>query len=156
MTFEEHLHSTGKLVYTNKGTSMMPLLRAARDIMVIESCKPSEVKKLDAVLFVRFWQGKKQYVLHRVLKVHPDGTFWIVGDHCVSGDTVSGEQILGKLTAVVRDQKTIKVTDWKYLCYVHLWCDVYPLRFFLLRAKSFARRCLCFLKRRIARQLPTT
>lgn len=33
--FEEILHNQGKLVYTNTGTSMMPLLRQHRDGKVI-------------------------------------------------------------------------------------------------------------------------
>jgi hypothetical protein len=147
MTIEEQLRTAGKLVYTNRGVSMLPLLRENRDVMVIEACKANEIKKLDAVLFVRHRKEKKDYVLHRVLRQNADGSFWIVGDHCVQGETVPGEQIIGRLSAVVRDGRTISVHDWKYLCYVHLWCDVYPLRFLILRGKAFVRRGLRFLKR---------
>lgn len=149
MTFEEELRRSGRLVFTNKGSSMMPLLRQDKDIMIITACEAKELLPLDAVLFVREQGGKKQYVLHRILKSHPDGSFWIVGDHCYSGERVKGEQILGKLSAVVRDGKTISVQDKKYLFYVHLWCDFYPMRFFILRTKAFLRRGRNFIKRRI-------
>ncbi len=165
MTFEEELASTGRLVYTNKGTSMLPLLRQGRDVMVIEACPASQVEKLDAVLFVRtrgeakekgqgpgqgLPQERKDYVLHRVLRVNPDGTFWIIGDHCLSGETVSGDQILGRLTAVIREGRTLSVRDPLYRCYLHLWCRPYRLRIFLLRGRNFLKRGLRFLKRRIS------
>lgn len=149
MTFEEELRRSGRLVFTNKGSSMMPLLRQDKDIMIITACEAKELHALDAVLFVREQEGKKRYVLHRILKCNPDGSFWIVGDHCYSGETIKGEQILGKLSAVVRDGKNISVEDKKYLLYVHLWCDFYPIRFFILRAKAFLRRGRNFIKRRI-------
>lgn len=146
MTFEEVLERDGKLVYTNKGVSMMPLLRQDQDLLVIEKCNPTSLKKYDAVLFVRKNQ-KKNYVLHRILKVNPDGSYWIVGDHCSSGERVEPEQILGKLVQIKRNGKTIEVTDKAYLFYVHLWCDFYPIRFFLLRSKNFIYRVVCKLRR---------
>ncbi len=146
MTFEEVLERDGKLVYTNKGVSMMPLLRQDQDLLVIEKCDPSALKKYDAVLFVRKNQ-RKNYVLHRILKVNPDGSYWIVGDHCSSGERVEPEQILGKLVQIKRNGKTIELTDKGYLFYVHLWCDFYPIRFFLLRSKNFIYRVICKLRR---------
>lgn len=154
MTFEEELASTGRLVYTNKGTSMMPLLRQGRDVMVIEACQASQVRKLDAVLFVRTGgeaeqRGRKDYVLHRVLRVNPDGTFWILGDNCLKGETVPGDRIIGRLTAVIRGGRTLSVTDPVYRCYLQLWCRPYRLRILLLRGRNFLRRCLSHAKRRL-------
>ena len=45
-TFEEELEQNGKLVYTNVGVSMLPLLREGRDVMLIE--KTDVLKPLDA------------------------------------------------------------------------------------------------------------
>ena len=122
-TFEEELERSGTLVFTNKGVSMMPLLRQDRDLMVIEKKGPERCKKYDVVLFKR---GQK-YVLHRILKVR-DRDYWIVGDHCREGESVKDEQILGVLKQVVRDGRTISPEDPDYQRYVHLWCDLYPLR----------------------------
>lgn len=149
MTFEEELRRSGRLVFTNKGISMMPLLRQNKDIMIIEACESGELGPKDAVLFIRETEGKKNYVMHRILKQNPDGSYWIVGDNCFSGETVKREQIIGRLTAVVRDGKRISVEDKKYLLYVHLWCDFYPLRFLILRCRCFLRRGVHFIKRRI-------
>lgn len=137
MTIELELARTGYLVYTNKGASMMPLLRQNRDLMVIEAKKPHlRCRRLDAVLFKR---DNGQYVLHRVLKVRPRD-YLIVGDNCYQREYVDDDHILGILTSIVRDGKTIRVTDIGYLAYVHLWCDFYPVRFALLRCRGLLGR----------------
>ena len=45
-TFEEELKEKGILVYTNVGTSMRPLIRQGKDVMIIKSvdncCKLNE------------------------------------------------------------------------------------------------------------------
>ena len=133
-SFEEELEQNGTLVFPNKGTSMMPLLRQNRDLMVIEKRGPERLRKYDAVLYKR---GEK-YVMHRILKVR-DRDYWIVGDHCRVGESVREEQILGVLKQVVRDGRTIRTTDPGYRLYVHLWCDFFPLRCALLYGKEAAR-----------------
>lgn len=138
------MENTGRIVYTVRGLSMLPLLRQGRDVVVIE--KPKEpLKKYDVVLFRR---QTGQYVLHRILK-EKDGKYWIVGDNNVVGEMVSEDQILGVLTSVRRGKRTVKVTDWDYRLYTHLWCDVYPVRFLVLRIRSFIRRGLSFIKERL-------
>jgi hypothetical protein len=122
-SFEEELEKNGTLVFTNKGTSMMPLLRQDRDLMVIEKKGEGRCKKYDAVLFKR----RDKYVMHRILKVRPQD-YYIVGDNNRKGEYVREEQILGVLKQVVRDGRTISAEDPAYLCYVHLWCDLFPLR----------------------------
>jgi hypothetical protein len=143
-SFEEQLEQNGLLAFPNKGRSMMPLLRQDRDLMVIEKKGPERCKKYDAVLFKR----GERYVLHRILKVR-ERDYWIVGDNNRRGEFVKDEQILGVMTQVVRDGKTILVTDPWYLLYVHLWCDLFPLRCALL----FVRDGLRAAKRRMKRML---
>ena len=143
LRFEDVLDRMGQLVYPNKGVSMMPLLRQGRDLMVVDKKGPSACRQYDAVLFKRpTASGPDAYVLHRILRVNEDGTYWIVGDNCCTGDTVREEQILGILSAVIRDGKTIPVTNWAYRAYVALWCGCYPLRFAVIRARHFGGKCL--------------
>lgn len=151
--FEDILARYGKLVYPNKGVSMMPLLRQGRDLMVIEPKGAQPLKKYDAVLFKRpSAKGPDAYVMHRILRVNDDGSYWIVGDNCFTGDTVRAEQILGILRAVVRDgKKTVPVTSPVYRAYVSLWCGFYPLRFALIRLRRFGGRCLRKLRKGAAR-----
>lgn len=149
MTFEEELDKSGRLIYTNKGISMMPLLRENRDVMIIEKCSPRDIQRLDAVLFTRNTGGKVVYVMHRVLRVEADGSFFIAGDNCTAGENVKDFQILGRLTGIIRDGKRIDVKNKSYLFYVHLWCDIYPLRFFILKLRNVSIRCIRYAKRRI-------
>ena len=142
MTLEQVLARDGHLAYMNKGISMMPLLRQGRDVMLIDRKGAEPCKKLDAVLFRRPVDGDRRcYVMHRILRVNGDGTYWIAGDNCISGETVKEEQILGILTGIVRDGRTIPVTDRRYRLYVNTWCRFYHLRFFVLRARWFCGRC---------------
>lgn len=155
MTFEEVLSTQGRLVYTNKGVSMMPLLRQGKDIMVIEAIH-EPLKKYDAVLFVRpRVPGLSPYILHRILEVNPDGTYFIIGDNCYDGEIVPRESIIGILTAVRRGSRTISVTDKDYTAFVHiLWALMPPRslrRKLYLRMNAFLLRCLSFAKRRIFR-----
>ncbi len=131
-TFEEQLDKNGYLVYTNKGVSMMPLLRQGRDVMVIRKRGAERLKKYDAVLFKR---DNGAYVLHRILKVR-EHDYLIVGDNCRQKEYVDDGHILGILTEIQRDGKTIRVTDPGYLAYVHLWCDAFPLRAALIRCRE--------------------
>ncbi len=143
-SFSDIIEETGQLVYTTRGISMRPLLRQGKDVVLIE--KPKErCKKYDAVLFKR---RNGQYVLHRILKVL-DKKYWIVGDNCISGEMVDEDQIVGVMTSLKRNGKIINVNDRTYKAYVHIWCDVYPVRFLVLRIKFFTYRCLRFIKRRV-------
>lgn len=149
-SFEEILNEQGVLCWRNTGVSMLPLLREGRDLMVIEKRGGGALKKYDAVLYTRSNPaGKNDYVLHRILKCNPDGSFWIVGDNCVSGENVTEESILGVLTSIIRDGKTIKTTNVLYQLYVHIWCDIYPLRFIILRFLRLVKRAGKKFKRKV-------
>ena len=141
VSFEELLEQNGYLVYTNVGNSMLPLLRQHRDIIEIRKKDPNKrCKKHDAVLYKR---GDK-YILHRVLKVR-ENDYVICGDHNVRKEYgITDEMILGVLTRVIRNGKSIYPTDPMHRLYVHLWCDFYPVRAAVLylgsKAKAARRR----------------
>ncbi len=141
--FEDVIERDGRLVYTNVGDSMRPLIRQDRDILIIE--KPhGRLKKYDVPLYKR---DSGQYVLHRVLKVR-DSDYVICGDNRYSKEYgISDRHIIGVLTAVVRDGKEMPITDWRYKVYVHLWCDLFPIRAIILKFISIPKR----LKRKLKR-----
>ena len=122
--FEDVLARDGRLIYTNVGTSMMPMLRPGRDLLVIEP--PSgRLNRYDVPLYKR---DSGKYILHRVLKVQKNG-YVLCGDNQWRREYgVSDRQIIGVLTVFVRDGKEIPVTDLRYRLYVHLWCDLFWLR----------------------------
>lgn len=148
-SFEEMMERDGYLVYTNKGYSMMPLLRPGQDLIEIKPLS-GRARKYDVVLYKRKQDPGVPYILHRVLKVLPDGHYIIAGDHnCFKEYDITDDKIAGIMTRVVRDGKSIYPTDWKYKVYVHLWCDFYPVRATILYVKRFVRAGLSAVKRRL-------
>lgn len=129
-SFEEYLEEKGYIVYTISGYSMTPFLRQRRDLVVIKK-NIGRYKKYDVVLYKR---GEK-YILHRILKVLPNG-YLIAGDHStfVEND-VTDAMILGAMTRVIRDGKSITPYNILYKLYVHLWCDFFPIRMGIIKRK---------------------
>lgn len=135
-TFEEELRHNGKLIYTNCGDSMMPLIKQGRDVLVI-SAADGRLKKYDVPLYKR---DSGQYVLHRILKVRQN-------DYIICGDNrwqreygITDRHIIGVLTSILRNGKEISFNSLRYRIYVHLWCDLFPVRAFILRLKNFIIR----------------
>lgn len=128
-SFEEILEKEGWLIYTNVGDSMLPMIRQGRDLLVIRR-QTGRLKKYDVPLYRR---DSGQYVLHRILKVR-ENDYVICGDNRWHRETgITDRHILGVLTAIIRDGKEVLVTDPRYRLYVHLWCDLFPLRAFWLK-----------------------
>ena len=144
-SFREQLAEHGKIIYTNVGTSMMPLLRQNRDVMIIE--RPAgRMKKYDCPLYIR---RDGMHVLHRVLKVRKND-YVICGDHCTKKEYgITDDDIIGVLTGIIRDGKEIDFNSFSYKLYYHLWCDLFYLRVFIIKTKAFFRRGFSFIKRRV-------
>jgi hypothetical protein len=137
LSFEERLSRGEKIIQSNVGDSMMPLLRQGRDLMVIEP-RPEKCKRLDAVLYRR---PNGKYVMHRILKVRKDGYVLCGDNRWMREFGVPDEWIIGILTGVLRDgKKLLTVDSFRYRVYVHLWCDFYWIRAFLLRVRGNLRK----------------
>ena len=146
-SFEEILNDKGYIVYTNIGFSMMPLLRQKKDVIEIKRKQSERCRKYDVILYKR----GDCYILHRILKVLPEG-YIIAGDHNTFIETdITDDMILGIMTRVVRNGKTITPENVWYRLYVHLWCDCYPLRMVILKNKFRIRGYLEAIKRRVLR-----
>ncbi len=132
-TIEEELARKGNIVTRNVGDSMMPLLKQDRDMALIVRYEGG-LKKYQVPLYRR---QSGQYVLHRCLKVNADGTYTMCGDnrYCKE-EGVTREQIIGVLDGVYRKGKLLSLDRWTYKVYVHLWCDLFVVRKFLLKVKG--------------------
>ena len=135
LKIEQILESEGILIKTNSGTSMMPLLRQGRDLMVIKKKGSDRCKKYDAVLY----KSAGRYVLHRIIKVR-QSDYVIVGDNCRRLEYgITDDDILGILTAVLRGGKRELKSDSPLMkVYVHLWCDLFPVRAFIILMREKA------------------
>ena len=123
MTFEEELARHGQFIFTVKGRSMLPLIRPG-DLVEIEQRPAGRLKRGEAALFKR----SGRYVLHRILQVRAED-YVFVGDNqyrCERG--IRDEQILGTLTAVIRDGKRLDTSSRGLRLYAGLWLGFYPLR----------------------------
>lgn len=135
-SFEEILKQEGRLIYSNVGDSMMPLIRQGRDLVVIVPPR-GRLKRYDVPLYRR---DSGQYVLHRILQVRKDD-YVICGDNRAAKETgITDRHIIGVLSAVIRDGRERPVTDWRYRLYVHVWCDLFPLRAFLIKGTRLIKR----------------
>ena len=97
---EELLKTQDEVMTRTRGTSMRPLLRQGRDIVVIKRPR-FPLKAGDAPLYRV--KGKKELVLHRILKVGKDGTYIIRGDNLFRKEYVKESQIVGVMKAFYRE-----------------------------------------------------
>ena len=68
-SFEEELERNGTLVFTNKGRSMMPLLRQGKDLFTVRKKGAERCNVGDVVLYRR---PPDKYVLHRIIEFLSD------------------------------------------------------------------------------------
>lgn len=130
-TYEEIIAREGKLVYTNVGISMLPLLRQGRDLFIVEKRGPERLKAGDVVLYRR---PPDKYVLHRIVEVR-EKEYVILGDNCVNREYgITDGDILGVMTGFVRDGKQHAVTERGYRLYTWLCLHGAGPRIFLKRA----------------------
>ena len=146
---EDVIKAQGFYASTTVGVSMKPMLRNRRDTIVIKP-KTERLKKYDVPLYKR----GDDYVLHRVIKVLPDG-YIIRGDNCIDKEYVTDDMLLGVLAEFYRNPKDIsKVSDdsnksepvnmdgFGYKAYVRFWHYTYWIRKPLKKFKSFGGRVL--------------
>lgn len=125
MRFEDILEQEGQLVYTNVGTSMMPLLRQRRDLLIIRKKGPERLHWLDCPLYKR---DNGKYILHRVLWVRKHD-YIICGDNQWRPETgISDRHVIGVLEAVDRDGKLLEMNSLKMRIYGLLQFVFFPVR----------------------------
>lgn len=136
LSFEEYLRTYGTLTYTFQGTSMLPMLRAARhDVVHLRAKGTERCHKYDVALF-RIPSMSDRYILHRVIRVKPDG-YDFRGDHCLQAEAgVKEDQVIGVLTAYTRGKKTRSVTSLTNRFYARVWTFFYPLRLAYYRLRA--------------------
>ena len=106
------------------GVSMCPFLHPGDQVFL--ELPDGKLKKGDVVLFTR---PSGQYVLHRIRKVNPDGSFVMMGDNQTWTEPVaSKERIHAKVTAVQRKGKLSRPGDTDWWFYEKPWCWCAPVR----------------------------
>ena len=137
-SIQEYLDSAGTLIYTNKGVSMLPLLRQGKDMFIITKKGPQRCKRGDVVLFRRGTDN----VLHRIIHVNPD-SYDILGDNCIAYERgISDSDIMGVMTGFIRGGKEYSVDGTGYRLYTFIMLHTIPARIFAKKVFSRAKRLI--------------
>ena len=133
-TAEEAL-AAGKTLHINpEGISMLPLIKAGRDSVYINSITFENANKGDIVLY------RNEYnllVLHRLVKKTPTA-FYTVGDNqLISAGPYDKEKLLGKMIGMERGGRYLDSRQPSMRIYGRLWMF---RRRILLIARGILRR----------------
>lgn len=132
----EVIESGGEFRLFPRGTSMRPLLREGKDSVLLK--KADTLKKHDICLYRR---GEGSFVLHRVMRIAPDGTLVFCGDNqTVLEHGVKSEAVIARVSAVYRKERRVSLSSLSYRLYV------------FFHSKMLLRR-IAFLPRRIKARL---
>ena len=140
VSLEAYLEQHGTLTYSNRGSSMEPMLRQGRDLFTVARKGPERCRAGDVVLFRR----NESYVLHRVIEVR-EADYVCLGDNAINPERgVTDGDILGVLVGFVRRGKTYRVDDPRYRAYTAAVLRTRRARGLIRRAamklKALARR----------------
>lgn len=121
---KEMLDKGGTVNFNPRGTSMLPTIHNDGDRVTLK--KFSRLKKYDLPLYIR---DDGQFVLHRVHKVNPDGTYNMCGDNQWNIEkNIRQDQIVGTVIKIQRGKRMFSANNIFYRIYVVIWVTIRPLR----------------------------
>lgn len=121
----EKIDGGGTVTFTPNGTSMLPMLRDGKDVVVLK--KPAGRLHLFDVPLYRRDNGR--YVLHRVIDFSRDGSYVMCGDNQFALEKgIRDDQIIAVMIAFYRKGKAYKPNSFRYRLYVNFWYYTRPVR----------------------------
>lgn len=134
-TISAVLESGGEFRIYPKGTSMLPLLRAGTDSVVLE--KPTgNLKRGDIAFYIR---DNGAYVLHRVIKSEGD-SYTLCGDNQLTLEKgITNRNIIGVVTRIYRGEKLITTKSLSYRIYLIIWRSFFLRRVCLKLRRMFGK-----------------
>ena len=121
---QTQLESGGVARLVVTGSSMVPTLQSRRDAVCLQ-LPDKPLKKGDIILYKR---ENGQFVLHRIVSVPVDGTFFCCGDNQWEKETVSQAQVLSVVSALIRGGKTVTEDSGLPLLWAKCWVAFLPVR----------------------------
>lgn len=109
---------------TVTGTSMLPLLHNGTDTALLTGAK-GRLKKYD-LAFYRRVDGS--FVLHRVVKVTPEGYIMCGDNQVVTEHGITDRNIIAVVKGFTRGGKEYVVSCLPYRLYSMVWTSLRPLR----------------------------
>lgn len=132
---EKELAEHGFYASNTLGTSMRPLFKTHRDMIVVKRPE-GMLKKYDVALYVT---PRGKYILHRIIKVKKD-CYIFRGDNTYAPETVPFDWVKGVLVKFNRKGKSHTVNDFSYKLYSRFWHFIYPPRFVYRKTRSLLGR----------------
>jgi len=129
----EKLEKDGFYISAPEGTSMLPMIRAGRDVVKVEKLFRNP-ERYDLVMYIG---NNGQGIIHRVINAYDDYCI-ICGDNCWRYEHVDNKQIKGIVTSFYRNGVWHDINEKGYKTYVHTWVDFIFVRrvLFNIRDKS--------------------
>ena len=129
---EEKLSQGSTVEIPITGTSMLPLLVAGRDTVVLKKCE-GKLKKYDLPLYRR---ADGSFVLHRVVEVC-ENSYTMCGDNqWVKEKGVTDGMLIGTVCTVKRNGREIPVAAKKYRAYCRIWNMLFPIRKYIVKIRG--------------------
>lgn len=121
----EKLELGGTVTFTPNGTSMEPMLRDGKDVVVLKKAS-GRLRLFDIPLYRR---ENGQYVLHRVIDYGNDGSYVMCGDNQFAREKgIRDDQIIAVMTAFYRKGISYTPESILYKVYVNFWYHTRPFR----------------------------
>ena len=130
-TVEEEIREHGTYATNTVGTSMRPLFKTHRDVVLLKALE-REIRKYDVVFYS---DERGRHILHRVIGFH-DGYFIIRGDNTFVKEYVQPERIIAYMVAFNRNGKHHNTDEFGYKLYSRLWHYIYPIRALWRKTRS--------------------
>ena len=128
---EGHAH----VPVTVAGSSMTPFLDPGDTVFLDPPGRP--VKKGDVILFLRLG---RQYVLHRVVDVFPDGSLELLGDAQVRSERVRPEDVRAIVTGARRGEKLLDENALRWRFFRDVWIRTRCIRPYVNRIRSIVKK----------------
>lgn len=132
---EEKLREGGRVSFSPKGTSMLPMLRSEGDSVTLEK-PPARIKKGTVALFISREGEEERFVLHRLVKRKGDMLVFC-GDNRLEPDApVSKNDVIGVVAQYVSRGRARSLKEPWYRLYTAWMVTTVPFR----RASGKAQR----------------
>lgn len=115
------------------GSSMSPFLVHERDSIIFS--KPNrELKRGDMVFYQR---GNGQFVMHRILRIKPEGLYLIGDAQKEIEGPINPSQVFGLIKKVNRKGKWIEPGCFWWWFFEYVWLKIIPFRKIIMKIFNF-------------------
>ena len=110
------------------GSSMIPFLHNGDTVYL--DLPDSPLKRGDIVLYTR---SSGRYILHRIKKINPDGSFIMVGDAQQELELIPRRDMIHARVSYARHKgKLTRPGQPRWWLYQHVWLGIVPIRYRLM------------------------